>query len=177
MRHRKGSTLGSKRGRMIAAGAAGAFTIASAILRRGAASKDGSLKNGSVGNEIRKLFNLTSARPILGPHLKKQTEYSSGALVSSTSGSNAEPPSKGVRGMLNQEVVGTIGSQIYHEMYAELVRTSLGKYICISVDTAEYVLGDTSSEAYSRFRERFGDAASWEARVGEAPYVFRGLFL
>src|SRR5205085_8407696 len=58
--------------------------------------------------------------------------------------------------------VATRGLDIYARLRTTLEAEHPSKCIVINVDTAEFVVGDTFGETHRKFRERFGDAPSWD---------------
>jgi hypothetical protein len=64
------------------------------------------------------------------------------------------------------------GREIYERHSQELEAEHLHKSVFINVDTGEYVVGGTFRDAHRAFIERFGDAPSWDTRVGDADYGF-----
>lgn len=64
------------------------------------------------------------------------------------------------------------GREIYERHSQELEAEHLHKSVFINVDTGEYVIGGTFRDAHRAFIERFGDAPSWDTRVGDAANGF-----
>jgi hypothetical protein len=74
--------------------------------------------------------------------------------------------------MQKLEEIAARGQEFYHRLRKKLELECPSQCIFINTDTGDYVLGSTFGETHHRFVERFGDAPSWDARIGEAPNVF-----
>ncbi len=105
---------------------------------------------------------------------KRRSKETLSGVFSTHEGSANEAASDGEFQMRELRELGQKGKAIYDDMRNDLEATARGKCICINVDTGGYVLGDTPAIAYDKFKDKFGNAPSYEARVGEDPYVFNG---
>jgi hypothetical protein len=64
------------------------------------------------------------------------------------------------------------GAQLYESRRASLEREHFGSYVMINTSTAEYVVGQTTTEAHTRFVERFGEnAPGWCTRIGASVFA------
>jgi Zn-dependent peptidase ImmA (M78 family) len=65
-----------------------------------------------------------------------------------------------------------IGKKHYDSIRDTLEQNHFGQFVMINVDTAEYVVSETTSQVHAKFVERFGeDAAGWCTRVGASIFV------
>ncbi|HLH98012.1 MAG TPA: hypothetical protein VKW08_23135 [Xanthobacteraceae bacterium] len=64
------------------------------------------------------------------------------------------------------------GAQLYEPLRAALERENFGSYVMINTSSAEYVLGQTTTEVHTKFIERFGDdAPGWCTRIGASVFA------
>jgi hypothetical protein len=106
--------------------------------------------------------------------VKRRRREPRAGVFSPRQGSANETARDGRFQMRELRELGQKGKAIYEKMRNDLEATAHGQCICINIDTGGYVLGDTPFSAYDKFKDKFGDAPSYEARVGEDPYVFDG---
>jgi hypothetical protein len=60
-----------------------------------------------------------------------------------------------------------IGKRRYAALKENLERDHFGAYVMINIDTSDYVVAPTISQADAAFTERFGeDASGWSTRIG-----------
>jgi hypothetical protein len=60
-----------------------------------------------------------------------------------------------------------IGKRRYASIKENLERDHFGAYVMINIDTSDYVVAPTISQADAAFTERFGeDASGWSTRIG-----------
>jgi hypothetical protein len=60
-----------------------------------------------------------------------------------------------------------IGKRRYASIKEDLERDHFGAYVMINIDTSDYVVAPTISQADAAFTERFGeDASGWSTRIG-----------
>ena len=65
------------------------------------------------------------------------------------------------------------GAHLYESLRAIRERDHLGSYVMINTATTDYVVGQTTTEAHTRFVERFGeDAPGWCTRTSR-PWATR----
>ena len=69
------------------------------------------------------------------------------------------------------KAIAAKGEEIYERVREKLETEFPSECVFINTDTGDYVVGGTFGEAHRRFLERFGDAPSWDARIGEVPGV------
>lgn len=64
------------------------------------------------------------------------------------------------------------GEVLYRSMQETLERDHLGAYVIINTETAEYVIGSTTSEVHTEFIDQFGeDAPGWCTRIGASVFA------
>lgn len=66
------------------------------------------------------------------------------------------------------EDIAARGQEIYHKNADWLEAKHPHQCVVINVDTGDVLVGDTFRDTHNRYRARFGDAPSWDARVGDA---------
>jgi hypothetical protein len=71
-----------------------------------------------------------------------------------------------------EENLGKTGQAQYAHLRKVLERDHFGSYVMINTETAEYVVAATTSEAHSKFIERFGEnAPGWCTRIGASVFA------
>jgi hypothetical protein len=63
------------------------------------------------------------------------------------------------------------GAELYRVNRKMLEAEHPGKCVFFNVDNGEFVVGESFGETHRTFHERFGDAPSWDARIGDAHRV------
>ena len=70
-------------------------------------------------------------------------------------------------GRRSVEEAGILGDEIYERDIKPQVEDAYhGKIVAIDVDSGDYAIGDTVSDASKRLRKRLPDADVWSVRVG-----------
>lgn len=67
--------------------------------------------------------------------------------------------------------IATKGKQIYQRLQAELEEKYLGRFVAIEVESGDYFVGDTLTEADAKAREKHPDQVFYVVRVGR-PFVY-----
>ena len=64
------------------------------------------------------------------------------------------------------------GDRLYEALRPVLERDHFGAYVMINTASTEYVVGHTTSEAHTKFIERFGERApGWCTRIGTSVFA------
>lgn len=70
--------------------------------------------------------------------------------------------------------IATKGKAIYQRLQADLEKEYLGRFVAIEVESGDYFVGETLTEADAKAREKYPDRVFYVVRVGRpAVYAYR----
>jgi hypothetical protein len=76
--------------------------------------------------------------------------------------------------VVGPQQIATQGKAIYERLRAELEARHLGRFVAIEVESAEYFVGATLTEADAKARAQYPDRVFYVVRVGRpAVYTYR----
>jgi IrrE N-terminal-like domain len=71
-----------------------------------------------------------------------------------------------------ERTASQIGEDYYKSIRVTLEKDHYGSYVMIHLETAEYVVSETTSRVHTKFIERFGEsAAGWCTRIGASVFA------
>ncbi len=70
--------------------------------------------------------------------------------------------------------IATKGKATYQRLQADLEKNYLGRFVAIEVESGDYFVGETLTEADAKAREKYPDRVFYVVRVGRpAVYAYR----
>ena len=70
--------------------------------------------------------------------------------------------------------IATKGKAIYQRLQTDLEKEYLGRFVAIEVESGDYFVGETLTEADAKAREKYPDRVFYVVRVGRpAVYAYR----
>lgn len=71
-----------------------------------------------------------------------------------------------------EDLMHLAGEALYGSIRESLEQNHFGSYVMINTDTAEYVIGPTTSQVHAEFIRRFGEQApGWCTRIGASVFA------